>query len=129
MATVVPGHGVKIHYLFYWSDLFRDPQVEKTRVRVRYDPFDAGVAYAYVKNRWVRCVSQNFRYFQGRSEKEIKIATAELSKNSTRSGQQLKITARRLADFLSSSEDREVLLRQRLKDAQTKGRSQPCAAT
>jgi len=119
-AKVVPGHGIKIHYLFYWSDAFRDPQIEKTRVRVRYDPFDAGVAYAYVKNRWVRCLSQYYSYLQGRSEKEIKIATAELSKNSTRFGQQLKITARRLADFLASGEEKEVLLRQRLKDAEIK---------
>jgi hypothetical protein len=119
-ATVVAGRGVKIRYLFYWADAFRDPQVEGKKVAVRYDPFDAGTAYAYVKNRWVRCTSEHYRYFQGHSEKEIQIATAELHKTGRRFGQQLKITARRLADLLVASEETEVLLRQRLKDAEAK---------
>ena len=27
-AKVVPGKGVQIHYLFYWSDAFRNPEVD-----------------------------------------------------------------------------------------------------
>jgi len=37
-AKVVPGQGVKIHYLFYWNDALRHPEVERTQVPVRYDP-------------------------------------------------------------------------------------------
>src|SRR5262249_36227895 len=40
-ALVQPGQGVKIHYLTYWCDDFRDPRVERTRVEVRYVPWDA----------------------------------------------------------------------------------------
>jgi len=58
-AKLQPGRGVKLHYLYYWSDAFVDPEAEGTQVPVRYDPFDAGVAYAFVKKRWVRCISEH----------------------------------------------------------------------
>lgn len=47
-ATVSPGKGVRLNYLYYWADAFRDPLVERTRVPVRYDPHDVGIAYAFV---------------------------------------------------------------------------------
>jgi putative transposase len=52
-ALVQPGKGIKLNYLYYWSDAFRHPEVERTKVSIRYDPFDLGVAYAYVQGRWV----------------------------------------------------------------------------
>jgi hypothetical protein len=54
-AKLQAGRGVKLHYLYYWSDAFLDPEAEGTQLPVRYDPFDAGIAYAFVKKRWVRC--------------------------------------------------------------------------
>jgi len=47
-ATVQPGKGVKSNRISYWHDALRHPEVERTPVPVRYDPFDIGVAYAYV---------------------------------------------------------------------------------
>lgn len=119
-AKVIPSRGVKINYLYYWSDFFLDPQVENTQVPVRYDPYDAGVAYAFVKGRWVSCISEHYAHFAGRSEREIHIATAELRKRNQRHGQQFSITARKLADFLASLEAEELLLEQRLRDAEAK---------
>ena len=87
---------------------------------VRYDPYDAGVAYAFVKGRWVSCISEHYAHFAGRSEREIHIATAELRKRNQRHGQQFSITARKLADFLASLEAEELLLEQRLRDAEAK---------
>jgi len=43
-AKLQPGRGIKLHYLYYWSDAFVDPEAEGTQVPVRYDPFDAGLA-------------------------------------------------------------------------------------
>ena len=43
---------------------------------VRYDPFDAGAAYAYVERQWVRCCSEYHTVFQGRSQKEILLEAA-----------------------------------------------------
>jgi transposase InsO family protein len=119
-AKVMPHMGVKINGLCYWSDVFLDPEVEKTQVPVRYDPFDAGVAYAFTKGRWVHCLSEHYAIFTGHSEREIQLATAELRKRDQLHGQQFTITARKLADFLSSLEAEELLLQQRLRDTEAR---------
>jgi putative transposase len=115
-AKMLAGRGVKIHHIFYWSDAFRDPEIENTQVSVRYDPFEVGVAYAFVGKRWVRCYSEYYSVFHGRSEKELMIATKELRALKNSHSQQFTVTAKKLADFLESVEAEEVMLVQRLRD-------------
>lgn len=115
-AVVAVGRGVKVNRIYYWSDRFREPGVEGEAVPVRYDPFDAGTAYAFVRNQWVACRSEHFAAFQGRSQKEVLIASREIQKRRQEHSRHGGITARRLADFLLSVEAEEVLLQQRLKD-------------
>jgi putative transposase len=117
-AMVQPNVGVRINYIYYWTDAFRDPRVEKTQVPVRYDPFDAGTAYAFVKDRWLGCVSEYYTYFKGRSEREVMLAVAELRQRNLHHGRQFTVTARRLAEFIASLEAEEALLEQRLRDAE-----------
>jgi len=50
-ARVQPGKGVTVHYLSYWHEVFRRPDVVGTQVDIRYDPFDISRAYAYVRGR------------------------------------------------------------------------------
>lgn len=119
-AKVEPGRGVKINYIRYWADAFRDPELEKKQVPVRYDPFDAGVAYAFAGGQWVRCISEHYSCFCGRSEKELMIATAELRRRNQKHTKNLTITAKTIADFLASAEANESLLSQRLRDAETR---------
>jgi putative transposase len=119
-AKVVPHLGVKINNLCYWSDAFLDAEVETTQVPVRFDPLDAGTAYAFVKGRWVRCISEHYARLAGRSEREVMLATAELRRRNQCHGQRFSITARKLADFLGSVEAEEALLEQRLRDAEAK---------
>lgn len=119
-AKVMPRLGLKINALCYWSDALLNPEVEKTQVPVRYDPFDAGTAYAFIKGRWVQCLSEHYAIFAGRSEREIQLATTELQKRNQLHGQQFTITARKLADFLTSLEAEEILLEQRLRDAEAR---------
>lgn len=119
-AKVVPSQGVKIHYINYWAAAFLDAEVENTQVPVRFDPFDAGTAYAFVKGHWVRCLSEHYAQLAGRSERELMLATAELRRRHQRHAQQLAVTARKLADFLASVEAEEVLLAQRLRDTEAK---------
>ena len=68
-ANVSPGRGVIINRVYYWAEAFRDPTVENHDVSVRYDPFDIGTAYAFVKNRWTECHSEHYTVLQGRSER------------------------------------------------------------
>jgi putative transposase len=120
-AKVIPGRGVKVRYLYYWCDLFRDPLVEKTHVAVRYDPFDAGRAFAFVHNRWTECHSEYFAVFQSRSEREVMLASHELRKRQQNHAQRFPVTARKLAEFLESVEAEEKLLVQRLSDQEVRG--------
>jgi putative transposase len=122
-ALLQPNRGIKIKNLFYWAkgDAFRDhPELEKTQIPVRYDPYDVGHAYAYVKDRWVECISEHYARFKGRSEREIQIATEELRRRNYRHAQQFTITAAKLADFITSVEAQEMLMAQSQRDFEAK---------
>lgn len=127
-AKVVPGHGVKLHYLFYWHDALRHPEVEGTKVPVRYDPFNMGIAYAYVQRQWVRCVSQYYAAFQGHSEKELELATETLRQQARLTHQATSITPLRLADFLAKAQAHERVLMQHLRDQEARGVLESIAA-
>jgi len=119
-AKVQPDNGVKINYLHYWSDAFRNPEVENSQVPVRYDPHDVSTAYAYVVGRWVRCDSEYAPRLQGHSEREFRLAAEELRKQNRDHARKMPITAKRLADFLQSAEVSVTLHSQRLHDTETK---------
>jgi putative transposase len=116
-AKVMAGRGVKVNYLYYWCDAFRQTAVIGTSVPVKYDPFDAGIAYAYVNGLWERCISERYAAFQGRSEREMMLATAILRQQMRLNRQQADINARSLSAFLASVEGQEALLEQQLKDS------------
>jgi putative transposase len=119
-ARVVPGKGVKIHYLYYWHDALRHPDVERTQVPVRYDPFDIGTAYAYCRGQWVRCLSQYYHVLHGHSAKELALATAVLRQQARRNHQAAAVTALHLADFLADVQAHEHVLLQRLRDLESR---------
>jgi hypothetical protein len=105
-AKVTPGRGVKINRIYYWSGSFQSPVVENQQVPIRYDPFDAGTAYAFVERRWVRCHSEYYTVLHGHSEKEIMVASNELRRRQQSHSQGLVITAKKLAGFLAISRGR-----------------------
>jgi putative transposase len=87
---------------------------------VRYDPYDVGLAYAFVKGIWVTCHSQHYHVFRGRTEREIMLASSELRRRQSRGGGVFNASAKKLAAFLTSVEAQETLLVQRLRDIETK---------
>jgi hypothetical protein len=116
-AKVHLQHGVKINYLYYWSDTFRDAGLDGRQVPVRYDPFNVAHAYAFVHRQWVRCISGHHWQFDGRSERELMLAAEELRARNRGHTRSIAITAPRLGAFLTSLEAEEKLLPQRLRDA------------
>jgi putative transposase len=120
-ARVVPGKGVKINHVFYWASALREPDVEGSQVPVRYDPYDAGTAYAYVHKRWVQCISECYSTLNGKSERELMLATAELRRRAQKHTGQFTLTAKKLADFLACTEGDRVLGDQRTRDREAKG--------
>lgn len=117
-AKVQPGQGVKINNCYYNSYELSNPAVEGEQIPVRYDPFDYSKAFAYVGNYWVTLHSQYELEFEGRSQKEIKLATTEIKKRKreTQKSRSTGVSAAELAKFLESAEAHELLETQRLKD-------------
>lgn len=115
-GKITPGRGVKINHIYYWSSRFQDPALENQQVPLRYDPFDLGTAFAFVEGQWVNCHSEYHAVFHGHSEKELMLASKELLRRRQRHSQSVAITARKLADFLQTVENDEILLTQRLRD-------------
>lgn len=119
-AKLDPGRGLKINGLYYWSELLKNPEIENKQVPVRFDPYNMGDAFAYIKKQWVRIHSQYFSDFNNRTLREIQVATEELKRRMKIHGQETTITAVKLARFLRSAEAQELLLLQRLRDSEMK---------
>jgi hypothetical protein len=119
-AKVERGRGVKINYLYYFSKAFDSQKVQGTQVFVRYDPFNIGLAYAYVEGRWVKCLSEYHLRLRGHSERELQFASTELRKRYQNHRGEAAITARRLADLLAKASDYETVLIQRLCDLEAR---------
>jgi len=106
-AKVDLNRGVKLNYLYYWHDTFRQPAVVQQQVPVRYDPLNMGLAYAYVRGQWCECISEHYARFKGRSEKLLKLAAAELQARNRRHARQLPLTGRWLAELIEELEREE----------------------
>src|SRR5262249_47744947 len=78
-AKVVPGVGVRINHLDYWCEAMRDSTVENTQVKVRYDPFDVSIGFAYIDRKWRKCDCP-YTEFANCSERELQLLTEELRK-------------------------------------------------
>jgi putative transposase len=119
-ATVMPGQGIKVNHLLYWCEAFRNPQVERTQVVVRYDPYDAGKVWACVSHRWYECHSEYYAIFRGRSEKELMLAVEEMRARRSQHSRRFYVTAKQLGGFLQSVEAEELLLKQRRADREAR---------
>jgi putative transposase len=69
---------------------------------------------------WVRCLSQYYHVLHGHSAKELALATAVLRQQARRNHQAAAITALHLADFLADVQAHEHVLRQRLRDLESR---------
>lgn len=54
-AKVIPGVGVRINHLDDGCEAMRDPTVENRQVKVRDDPSEVSVGYAYIDRSWRKC--------------------------------------------------------------------------
>jgi hypothetical protein len=89
--------------------LFRGPR-SKSRVEVRYDPFDAGIIYAFVENRWMGMHRGVSSRVPGTFAKEVMLAAEELRKRQQNHFQGFPVTAKKLAELLKATEITEGLL-------------------
>ncbi len=114
--VVQPGRGVKINNIYYWCDALRDPEIEKTSVDIKCDPFNVGVAYAFIRGHWSECISDQYQYLQGRTEKEIIVVTEDLRRRKSSHAKRVEVSDTELVEHLNSAEVLEgSLLIQRLR--------------
>lgn len=107
---VHPGSGIKLEYSYYWCNEFRNPRIESTNVEVKYDPFNIGIAYVFLHNKWVKCLSEEYKYLNGKTEKQIKIIAEEIRKKKSLYSKSNSITAKMIAKFIIESETIEEKL-------------------
>jgi len=120
-ALVQPGVGVRMQYLDYWCEAMRDPAVERTLVKVRYDPFDVSIGYAYLDGRWRRCVTP-YNEFAGCSERELQLLAEEVRQRQRllHGREQIELTQKQLAAFRRENGAVEVVLRQQRHDREAR---------
>jgi putative transposase len=115
-AKIQPGMGVKILGFYYWAAEMRNPRFEGKPVRVKYDPEDLGIAWAYIGDQWVQCRPNRTLNLEGRTEKELKIATQEWRRSSQLLGQRQSHSHKHLAEFLKTAQQNKALQFQQAKD-------------
>jgi len=77
--TVDPQRGVKLNSNYwYWCPELRDPRFAHKKVPVRYDPWDASIAYVCLKDRWVAARCRALSKLNVMTVKERELYTAEM---------------------------------------------------
>jgi len=117
-TSKVTTRGVKINYTYFSCDALRLHGALGQLLPVRYDPYNMGIAYVYVNGRWHECRSEYYLVFKDRSEREVQIATEYLRAKHRMAGPNYPVNAKRLADFLATTEADEVLGLQRIRQSE-----------
>ncbi|MGL6342999.1 MAG: hypothetical protein ACRC80_28150, partial [Waterburya sp.] len=86
---------------------------------IRYDPFDYGIAYAYVNNRWIRCISNYYTKLQGYSERAIAISTTLIHRKKQLHNQRIYASVSEIVHLLKNAEEYEDIQLQLQRDRST----------
>jgi protease II len=89
-------------------------------VAPRFEPFDYSLAHVFLGDHWVKCYSEYFSIFSGRSEKEIQLASQEIRARDRQHSREGPITAKKLANFLEEVHTEEQFLLQQWRDQELK---------
>ncbi len=117
-SKVQIGRGVKIDYLYYWAEDFRDGRIEGTTVPTRVDPDNVGIAYAYVSGRWVELHSEQYLVLRGRSRIQVQIATKILRERNKQTYKvHQTINAYEIAQLLKDAHDKELQMQIEIDEA------------
>lgn len=104
-SKVQPSMGIKVHYIYYWCDEFKNPEVENSKVQVRYDPFNIGIVYAYVNKVWIKCISEHYPLLKSLTEKELKYITSEIRRQKKIHSKNYTISAQIIARFIDELDE------------------------
>ena len=83
----------------------------KTKVDLKYDPFNVGILYAYVNKRWIKCISEYHYLLDGKTHKQLQTITEEIRYKLNLKG---RINMGQVAGFITTIEDHEKVMKQAL---------------
>ena len=107
--------GITVDYLRYWHRDFGFGDVYGSNVQVKLNPGDCGVAYAWIRGRWVTCdLVDGDADLRGRSRKQIELAIEELRQRRSVGASRLAINARVLGRFLRETDQHGEKLRRQV---------------
>lgn len=115
-AKVVRGRGVKIEYIFYNnSRVFKAAGVYGKQVKVRLDPWNRAIAYAYIKDRWetLHAPPDLFHKLCNRSHRELRALSEELRQTKSLYGKNFNARVMEMAEKHAPREAIEKIQRQR----------------
>ncbi|HIB64233.1 MAG TPA: hypothetical protein EYO33_03710, partial [Phycisphaerales bacterium] len=106
-----PCRGIRVNFLDYWHPAFRSFGSRKEKVPVRYDPFDIGYVYAFVKGSWLKCQAiSHYETFHGRTERELHCLLEERRKTSASVNASRNVTMHRIASWFNDIHETEKRL-------------------
>jgi putative transposase len=104
---------VHSNYRDFSCNEMKNPTLFGTKAGFRNDPYNVGFGYIEIDGLWRECFSEHFAIFEGRTQKEVEIASQELIQRHRKTAQKFSVNAANLAQFLSSPENNEFLAKQR----------------
>ena len=111
------SRGITVNGLQYWHESIRSTQVAGQTVAVRYEPYDMGVAYAYIGGQWLECIADAYGSVHGRSEREWNLILDGWREQQRQHAQKrISLNGPLLAQFLQKLEHDEALLLQQQRD-------------
>src|SRR5947209_19946884 len=69
-AKMSRGRGITSNGLQYWHERMMASDVAGKSVPVRFEPYDMGVAYAYIDGEWREWIADAYAQVHGRRQKE-----------------------------------------------------------
>jgi putative transposase len=69
-AKIYRGRGITVNGLQYWHERMMASDIAGQTVPVRFEPYDMGVAYAYIDGQWLECIADAYAQVHERSQKE-----------------------------------------------------------
>ena len=116
----VRPEGVKMNYIWYSGPALHQPGVLGTSVHARYDPWNLGVAFVFLKGKWHEVHSQFRAALEGCTERLMRFAAAAMRVIARQRNQKANIGAMTLAAFLLGVSKDEASALQARNDAEAK---------
>ncbi len=106
-----------INGLQYWNERMQATDIAGQSVPVRFEPYDMGVAYAYIDGQWLECIADTFAQVHGRSEKEWNLILDEWREHQRQHAQKrVTLNGHLLGQFLQQIEQEEAFSLQHQRD-------------